>query len=244
MSEPFVVPARYCGPPESGNGGWVSGHLARLVATTAAAPAVSVRLRTPPPLDRPLQVRPAPDGGIEVLDGEVGVALGWAAPAPGRDGIPGPIAFGVALEAGASFEGLVRHPFPTCFACGTAREPAEALGLRPGEVPGSGGVHAAAWVPREGVSTEDVWAALDCPGAWALGVGGRAMVLGTMTALVAGLPEAGREHVVLAWARGSEGRKHFCGTALYAGDGRLVAQADATWITIDPAAVRPMGGPS
>ena len=85
-----------------------------------------------------------------------------------------------------------------------------------------------------------VWAALDCPGAWALGVGGRPMVLGTMTAEVDRLPAVGEEHVVMAWARGSEGRKHWCGTALYAANGTLLAHADATWIAIDPAAVRPV----
>jgi hypothetical protein len=67
------------------------------------------------------------------------------------------------------------------------------------------------------------------------------MVLGTMTAEVDALPAVGEEHVVMAWARGSEGRKHWCGTALYAADGRLLALADATWIAIDPSTVRPVG---
>ena len=44
----------------------------------------------------------------------------------------------------------------------------------------------------------------------------------------------------MAWARGSEGRKHYCGTALYTEDGTLLAHADATWIAIDPAAIRPV----
>ena len=67
------------------------------------------------------------------------------------------------------------------------------------------------------------------------------MVLGTMTAEVYDLPSVGEEHVVMAWARGSEGRKHYCGTALYAAGGRLLAHADATWIAIDPASIRPVG---
>jgi hypothetical protein len=72
------------------------------------------------------------------------------------------------------------------------------------------------------------------------------MVLGTMTAEVDRLPAVGEEHVVMAWARGSEGRKHWCGTALYTADGVMLAHADATWIAIDPAAVRPVrdGRPS
>jgi hypothetical protein len=145
------------------------------------------------------------------------------------------VSFADALAAGDHYAGLNGHPFPTCFSCGIERDPSDALCLRPGPVRGD--LHAAAWVPRESTS-EIVWAALDCPGAWALGVGGRPMVLGTMTAWVDRLPSVGDEHVVVAWAIGSEGRKHQCGTALYAGE-ELLAHAEATWIAVDPATVRP-----
>jgi len=83
-------------------------------------------------------------------------------------------------------------------------------------------------------------AALDCPGAWASGIAGRELVLGTMTAAVRDLPVVGEPHVVMAWPRGREGRKYYSGTALYAGDGRLLAQADAVWIAVDAATVRPV----
>ena len=239
MSETFTVPARFCGPPESGNGGWTSGHLAALVETTAETPAVSVRLRTPPPLDRPLAVRHGEGGVVEVVDGDLVVASAQPAPALSHSGLPAPVGYDAAQAVAGSYAGLHDHPFPTCFSCGTEREPGDALCLRPGPLPGREGVHAAAWVPTEATG-EIVWAALDCPGAWALGVGGRPMVLGTMTAEVDRLPAVGEEHVVMAWARGSEGRKHYCGTALYTEDGALLARADATWIAIDPAAIRPV----
>ena len=58
-------------------------------------------------------------------------------------------------------------------------------------------------------------------------------------AVLHGLPEPGRTHVVLAWQRGAEGRKHHSGTALLDPDGRLLARAEATWIAVDPTAVRP-----
>src|SRR5690349_21726706 len=62
----LTIPARYCGPPESGNGGWVSGAVARTVPTTPGRPAVSVRLAAPPPLERPLalatEIRAGDDG--------------------------------------------------------------------------------------------------------------------------------------------------------------------------------------
>jgi len=239
VSETFTIPARFCGPPESGNGGWTSGHLAALVAADADRPTVSVRLRTPPPLDHPLEVRHSEEDVVEVLDGGLVVASAQPAPAVPRTRLPAPVTFAEAQAVGASYAGLHDHPFPTCFSCGTEREPGDALCLRPGPLPGREGVHAAAWVPTE-ATPEIVWAALDCPGAWALGVGGRPMVLGTMTAEVDRLPALGEEHVVMAWARGSEGRKHWCGTALHARDGSLLALADATWIAIDPAAVRPV----
>jgi acyl-CoA thioesterase FadM len=63
-----------------------------------------------------------------------------------------------------------------------------------------------------------------------------------MTAQVVALPTVGEEHVVMAWPRGGEGRKYHSATALHAADGRLLAQAESTWIAIDPKAVRPVGG--
>jgi hypothetical protein len=233
----FVIPSRFCGPPESGNGGWVSGHLAQLAPGGAAGEPVSVRLSSPPPLDRAMRVQS--EGDVRtVFDGDLKVAQAQPADAAdfARDGIPSPVTYAAALAAAAGYDGLRDHPFPTCFSCGTAREPGDALCLRPGPVEGTH-VHAAAWVPTE-VAPEIVWAALDCPGAWALGVGGRPMVLGTMTASIDRLPTVGQEHVVVAWALGSEGRKHRCGTALFHG-GELLAHAEATWIAVDPTSIRP-----
>jgi hypothetical protein len=247
----FVVPSRFCGPPGSGNGGWVSGHLAALLHP-GPDESVTVRLRTPPPLDRELQVaRGEADGRrtLEVTDGEHPVAQATVGAALAPTGIPAPVSFAEATLAGEGYEGLADHPFPTCFACGPAREPGDALRLRPGRVAGGDGEYAAAWVPAADVDLETVWAALDCPGGWASGIAGRPMVLGTMTAQVAELPAVGAEHVVMAWQRGSEGRKHHSGTALFSSeDGRLLAQAEATWIAIDRSAfgssgaVRPAGG--
>ncbi len=239
VSEQLVVPTRFSGPPESGNGGWVSGSIAAFVPTTPERPAVSVRLRTPPPLEHPMTVTVDPAGTVEVRDGEVFVATAEPVPAPPLDDLPAAAPFAVALAAGARYAGLHDHPFPTCFACGTGRERPDALCLRPGPLTDDSGVHAAAWVPAD-VTPEIVWAALDCPGAWALGVGGRPIVLGTMTAEVLELPTSGEEHVVMSWGKGEEGRKHYCGTALYAGDGRLLAHADATWVVIDPTTIRPV----
>ena len=45
MTEALVIPTRYCGPPGSGNGGYVCGRI----AAYANGP-VTVTLRRPPPL--------------------------------------------------------------------------------------------------------------------------------------------------------------------------------------------------
>ena len=241
----LTIARRYCGPPESGNGGWVSGMVSEHVPTTADRPAVTVRLASPPPLDRPLDlVLEAPASAepvVRLLDGDHLVASATAAPAFVEDAAP-PVSPAEAREAEGRYEGLENHPFPTCFACGTGRDPADALCLRPGPLDDGSGRYAATWVPRE-VSVPLVWAALDCPGGWSAGIAGRPMVLGTMTALVRELPRVGEPHVVLAWQRGASGRKHLSGTALVAPDGAVLARAEATWLAVDPATIRPKDRP-
>ena len=244
----FLVPARFCGPPESGNGGWVSGHAAALFALHPDQ-AVTVRLRNPPPLDRAMTVSRSGDR-INVVDGEH-LVLEATLDAPpgvtpdatlGANGLPGPVSWEDAEAAAEGYEGAVDHPFPTCFSCGTARATGDGLRLRPGRVPGGTGEYACPWTPAEDVDLETVWAALDCPGGWASGIAGRPMVLGTMTARIRAMPAVGQPHVVVAWQRGSSGRKHLSGTALYAAGGQLLAHAEATWIAVDPDTIRPLGG--
>ena len=238
MSESFVVPTRFCGAPESGNRGWTSGHLAQLVDGAQDGGAVTVRLRTPPPLDTEMAISRGDDGTVEVWDGQVLVAQAFPAEPLDTTEVPLPVSYAQALAAGPAYEGLRSHPFPTCFACGTERDPSDALCLHTGLLAGHSTLRAAAWTPRES-APELVWAALDCPGAWACGIAGRELVLGTMTASIQELPLVGEPHVVLAWPRGQDGRKYYSGTCLYAADGRLFAQADAVWTAVDATVVRP-----
>lgn len=227
------IPARFNGPPESGNGGWTAGLVATLLP---GAPAVTVRLQSPPPLETDLQAGTGDDGTVTVTAGSVPVAT--ARPAERLvASIPSVVDVATAQACGDAYEGLREHPFPTCFSCGTGRR--DGLGLRPGRVAGrADGVYAAAWTPTE-VTPEIVWAAIDCPGGWSAGIAGRPMVLGTMTAQIDALPVVGEPHVVLAWPIGEEGRRHRSGTVLLDGLGRILARAEATWIAVDPATIRP-----
>jgi hypothetical protein len=89
---------------------------------------------------------------------------------------------------------------------------------------------AAPWTPRES-RAELVWAALDCPGAFAVGLPGRGeVVLGRLAARIDRVPEAGEACVVVGWPLGEDGRKLYAGTALFTAGGELLARAHATWI--------------
>ncbi len=215
-SSTLIVGARFNGPPGSANGGITCGLLAQHLA----AAEVQVTLRTPPPLDTTMRIV---DGCL--YDGDVLVAEA----VPGTVEVSPPPAVSVeqAAAATSSYPGLSDHPFPTCFVCGPAHT--DGLGLTPGQV--GDGVVAAVWTPAES-SPVMVWAALDCPGGWSADLVGRPMVLGRMACRIDVLPEVGTPYVVQGWLTGGEGRKVHTGSALYDGSGRVLAVAQATWITI------------
>jgi len=209
------IDARFNGPPGSGNGGYTCGVVAALLGGPA-----EVTLRVPPPLDTELRW-----DGKRLLDGETVVAEGRAAEVDVEP--PPTVSFADAEEASRGYPGFEVHAFPTCFVCGPERED----GLRIFAAPVDGrDVVAAPWVPDE-VSTELVWAALDCPGAIAVGWDARGVfLLGRMAAEVRELPRVGERCVVVARPDGEDGRKLFAATALYGEDGRLLGRARQTWI--------------
>ena len=217
---------RYRGPRTSGNGGYVCGRLAAFVD----APAVEVTLRLPPPLERPLAVARR-DDDVLLLDGEAVVAEARAAEValepPSRP---------TCTEAAAAASRHVRmgnEVFSECFTCGV-RPDGDGLCIHAGPT-ADGRVHAAPWTPTE-VAPELVWAAIDCPGAYAVGGPGRGdVVLGRMGAEIRRLPAKGEPCVVVAWPLGEDGRKLFAGTALLTDRGELLARARQTWIAPRPA---------
>jgi hypothetical protein len=213
---------RFRGPLTSANGGFACGSLAAFLD----ADEVEVTLRLPPPLGRPLQVR-AEDGSAVLLDGDAVVAEARAAPLEVE--VPAPVTVAEAEDATTRFVAIGSPLFRECFVCGT-REDGDGLGVHAGAVAGRAPLVASPWTARE-PSRAVVWAAIDCPGAYAVGVAGRGeIVLGRMTARVDRVPDAGERCVAVAWPVGGDGRKLFAGTALFAADGELLAAARQVWI--------------
>jgi len=238
----LVVASRYRGPARSGNGGYTCGALAALAPDEW--PAVTVRLSQPPPLDVAMGVTRTDGVLVASYDGRE------VARAQQADHDPEPVAPvdpATAAAAAANYPGLTAHPFPTCFSCGTGRQPGDGLRIFPGPV--AAGRVAATWAPDPSVAgdwhedrdaTREVghavtWAALDCAGGWAADIGERLMVLGTMTARLFSLPAVGAEHVVVGEPRGESGRKRMSAASLYDAEGRLVGTAEHVWIAVDPA---------
>lgn len=224
---------RFHGPPDSGNGGYVCGMLARHVEGSA-----EVRLRVPPPLERPLAIDRLPRGVAVLRDEDTVVAQ--ARPAPVDADVPAAPTLAEAEEASRGFRGFHDHWFPTCFVCGPERAPGDGLRIFPGPLAGTPRV-ACPWTPDDSLADADgrvrsefLWAALDCGGAFTHEVPpGKAIVLGLLAAELTG-PTAAREPLVmLAWPIGVDGRKHFAGTALFAADGTLRGRAHATWVVVD-----------
>ncbi|MGN6302914.1 MAG: hypothetical protein ACTHN8_17665 [Angustibacter sp.] len=242
----LAIPARFNGPPRSGNGGWTCGALAQHIVA-GEGEAVQVRLMAPPPLDTDLVVT-GDERQATASDGDRVVATASVVPSPFAAPAPEPVPWDVAAAAESAYRGLHDHPFPTCFSCGTGRPASDGLGLRPGPLADRPEVTACTWVPADDVAgpegrvtAEVTWAALDCPGGWSVDLAGRPMVLGTMTARVDALPRAGVRHVVMGRVQRQEGRKAWTETALYAlaPAPRLLARASAVWIAVDPTAIQP-----
>jgi hypothetical protein len=228
----ITIAPRFCGPPGSGNGGYVAG----LLGGFASGEAVDVRLRVPLPLAVVLDVVAAADGGVELKRG--GELLAAAAPCELELEVPAAPSFATAAAAAVGYPGTRRHVFPGCFVCGPARAAGDGLRVFTGLVhDGEHRTVAGAWRPdaslagtRGRVRPEIMWAALDCPGYFAVMPEDRTMLVGRSICRIERSVEVGEPCVVLAWRVDGTGRRQRAGTAIFGADGRCVARALSTWI--------------
>ncbi|HSV41459.1 MAG TPA: hypothetical protein VLI04_22030 [Nocardioidaceae bacterium] len=227
----LTIPARFNGPPSSGNGGYSAGAFAE--ALLAGAPGTAqITLRKPPPLEVTMLLTEdrsqALYAGETVMDGKL---------IDEDIEIVEPVSYDEAVDAMTRFTGFDSHPFPGCFACGTDRE--DGLRIFPGRVDPKR--VATTWTPDASLSDTDqvgipiVWAALDCTSGWANGdlEYERPSVLGRMAATVDALPRVGEPLVVIGRHLGKDGRKTYTLSTVYDSDGRIIARAGAVWIEVD-----------
>ena len=246
----LTIPARYCGPTGSGNGGYACG----VIAAYADGP-VTVKLRQPPPLEVPMTVEQDGEGLLRVrYDGTLIAETAPSAAPLAEQHVPSPIS----MDEVRAVTGRARYfedpYFPDCFVCGTNRRPGDGLRIFPGPMIDRP-MWAAPWTPDRSVAgsgsagpgstvrPEVVWAALDCPSGIAAGEGtdlgqDTAIVLGQMTASLSALPAPGDQCQVIAWPAGRDGRKLTAGSALLGPGGDVLAIAATIWITVPRPAIR------
>ena len=226
----IIVPSRFNGPLDSGQGGYTAGVLAGFLPG-----AVEVSLRRPVPLDTPLDVAREGERSVRVLDGDALIAEGREAPEFELE-VPPPVSRDEARRAREDYRGLPHGLFSRCFVCGRARD--DAFGVFAGSVQGRELV-ASTWTPPDWtagsnghVLPEFIWAALDCPTYFALYTSGELpmSVLARLTARVDAPVVVGTEQVVIAWPLEAEGRKRHAGAAVLSPEGETLAVAQALLI--------------
>lgn len=236
----IIIKRRFIGPPNSANGGYACGRIAAFIDGSA-----EVTLRRPPPVDQEMTVREASDGSVAMYDGETLIGSGES------------ISFASVLIEAPTFEQASKaaqrtfdaslHTLPTCFVCGPQRAPGDGLRIHVGPIDPQDeqwqGVLAAPWVPGENVADEEgfvlpefVWAALDCPTAYACSspAGMRHILLGRQSVEILRRPGAAERCIIAAQETSHDGRKSYAAATLFGEEGAAIAFCKATWIEVEP----------
>lgn len=232
------IARRFRGPPNSANGGYACGRLAAFIDGCA-----EVTLHRPPPLEKNLVVAVEADNQVALYDGSDLIATARPAElAVTQERSP---AFDDATAASSRTFDEAMHKLPMCFVCGPDRAPGDGLRIFCGPLAADDtdwqGTVSAPWVPEpytagdnHTVRPEFVWAALDCPTAYAAGspAGFPTILLGRQTVRILRLPKVGEACVVTAQLAGHEGRKYLATASLFGADGMAIAACKATWIEV------------
>lgn len=225
----------HSGPPGMGHGGVSAGRFAELADPGRA----TVRLHSPVPLGQPLVPRRTAEGTVVVHAGDVAVAtVRRDSPVRPDVALPVPTVAQVeAAEAAFDAEFRARHPFPSCFACGPDRGPAEGLHLQPSPIEGLD-VHGATWRPGfDGpVPAWLVWAAMDCGTAgpaFACLTDGLGLVTGELAVEILDEVSGDATLVITSRAVAQEGRRtHIVASLVDGRTGRQVAVGSSIWFTV------------
>lgn len=222
MTDFVSIPGRFRGPASSGQGGYSAGVAASFIDGPA-----HVRLRRPPPLDRQLSVETGTDD-VSILDGEDVVLIARSST---LDVMQPPDQ----AELSAVFERGTQpapdwHMAPTCFVCGTE----VSLGMHPTRMD-QFPLWATVWIPEQQIgaanlSSEIVWAVLDCPAGWATNDSKRPKrnffpALADMTAEIIHPIPLGRPVAVLGWMTSDGERRIECESAVIDESGTVLARA-------------------
>ncbi len=218
------IPARFNGPPDTGNGGYACG----LVAAELGGVSAEVSLRAPPPLETELTVERS-GGAVRVGYGGTLVAEGRAADVDVGE-LPEPVDVERAEATVAAGHGrwTAQHPFPSCFVCGPDRPNDDGLDIYPVRLDER---WVAVWRPTE---PGMVWAALDCPTSAPVMNEDKdpPIVLARLAVAIDEEPRLGEPHALMSWELGRDGRKRHAACALLDADGRALARSRALWIEL------------
>lgn len=236
MNKTVVIRKAFNGPPNCGQGGYVSGILAGEVDSAIC----ETSLKLPTPLDKPLII--STDGEATSLLSNDKVVVSAQSATLDLD-IPACPSGDKTAAARENYRGLGETAvFTSCFVCGKDRHDHAAMRIFSGLVEGAeaAGLHAAQWTPHsvhcdeEGnVAPEFLWSALDCPGYFAGCKDGQLALLGRMTTSITGKLRVDEPSTVISWPITTSGRKAVTGTAIYNVDKKCIASAEGLWIHVD-----------